>query len=223
LAKPSPWGTSTSYSLPASWRTLLWVNRDRGSPGSMSSHSAVPPGPDMSWILTCRPGVPRKSATTTFSSFYKSTPWAHEAPSVVSTGGVGIWSPHARRDARSCARTWCSTRVERGGRGRWPGVSLGTVERVDHEPNLNAAFPLRSALRCNKGNKPPLDILGPWTGAEDRERAGEGLWPACREPRLVVDHDRRERRSPYKWVLASPLPHSDLRPERAVLLAWGKP
>jgi hypothetical protein len=25
LAKPSPWGTSTSYSLPASWRTLLGV------------------------------------------------------------------------------------------------------------------------------------------------------------------------------------------------------
>jgi hypothetical protein len=25
LAKPSPWGTSTSYSLPASWRTPRWV------------------------------------------------------------------------------------------------------------------------------------------------------------------------------------------------------
>jgi hypothetical protein len=25
LAKPSPWGTFTSYSLPASWRTRLWV------------------------------------------------------------------------------------------------------------------------------------------------------------------------------------------------------
>src|SRR5262245_37516327 len=25
LAKPSPWGTSTSYSLPASWRTPLRV------------------------------------------------------------------------------------------------------------------------------------------------------------------------------------------------------
>jgi hypothetical protein len=27
LARPSPWGTFTSYSLPASWRTPLWVNR----------------------------------------------------------------------------------------------------------------------------------------------------------------------------------------------------
>jgi len=27
LAKPSPWGTSTSYSLPASWRSQLRVNR----------------------------------------------------------------------------------------------------------------------------------------------------------------------------------------------------
>src|SRR5205823_11899841 len=27
LAKPSPWGTSTSYSLPASWRTPSRVNR----------------------------------------------------------------------------------------------------------------------------------------------------------------------------------------------------
>src|SRR5271168_4480667 len=27
LAKPSPWGTSTSYSLPASWRTPSWVIR----------------------------------------------------------------------------------------------------------------------------------------------------------------------------------------------------
>jgi hypothetical protein len=25
LARPSPWGTFTSYSLPASWRTPLWV------------------------------------------------------------------------------------------------------------------------------------------------------------------------------------------------------
>src|SRR6266581_5014502 len=29
LAKPSPWGTSTSYSLPASWRTLLRVRIDK--------------------------------------------------------------------------------------------------------------------------------------------------------------------------------------------------
>jgi hypothetical protein len=34
----------------------------------------------------------------------------------------------------------------RGGRGRRSGVSLGTVERVDHEPDLNTAFPLRSSL-----------------------------------------------------------------------------
>jgi hypothetical protein len=27
LARPSPWGTCTSYSLPANWRTLLRVNR----------------------------------------------------------------------------------------------------------------------------------------------------------------------------------------------------
>ena len=27
LARPSPWGTCTSYSLPASWRTQLWVIR----------------------------------------------------------------------------------------------------------------------------------------------------------------------------------------------------
>ena len=25
LARPSPWGTSTSYSLPASWRTPFWA------------------------------------------------------------------------------------------------------------------------------------------------------------------------------------------------------
>jgi hypothetical protein len=29
LARPSPWGTFTSYSLPASWRTPVWVNRTR--------------------------------------------------------------------------------------------------------------------------------------------------------------------------------------------------
>ena len=29
LARPSPWGTFTSYSLPASWRTPLWVNLRR--------------------------------------------------------------------------------------------------------------------------------------------------------------------------------------------------
>src|SRR5271169_6121357 len=29
LARPSPWGTSTSYSLPASWRTPCWVILDR--------------------------------------------------------------------------------------------------------------------------------------------------------------------------------------------------
>jgi len=42
LARPSPWGTCTSYSLPASWRTPRWVNRViwlsagyfRSSPGS---------------------------------------------------------------------------------------------------------------------------------------------------------------------------------------------
>src|SRR5262249_23858350 len=27
LARPSPWGTCTSYSLPANWRTLLQVQR----------------------------------------------------------------------------------------------------------------------------------------------------------------------------------------------------
>jgi hypothetical protein len=27
LARPSPWGTFTSYSLPASWRTPSWVNQ----------------------------------------------------------------------------------------------------------------------------------------------------------------------------------------------------
>jgi hypothetical protein len=103
----------------------------------------------------------------------------HEAPSVVSTGGVGIGSPHARRDARSCARTWCSTRVERGGRGRWPGVCLGTVERVDHEPDLNAAFPLRSALRCNKGNKPPWTSLGLGPGLRTGILTGESRAKVC--------------------------------------------
>ena len=32
LAKPSPWGTFTSYSLPASWRTRLWVNNGPDGP-----------------------------------------------------------------------------------------------------------------------------------------------------------------------------------------------
>src|SRR6202158_6077866 len=30
LARPSPWGTFTSYSLPASWRTPSWVNNGPG-------------------------------------------------------------------------------------------------------------------------------------------------------------------------------------------------
>src|SRR6266850_1525902 len=66
--------------------------------------------------------------------------------------------------------------------------------------------------------------LGPGlkTGILTGDRQGEGLWPACREPRLV-DQDGRKRRFPYRWVLASPLPHCDLRPERAVLFVWGKP
>jgi hypothetical protein len=80
---------------------------------------------------------------------------------MVSAGGVGNGPPHVRGRAALRASV-----VRRAGRARWSrsGVSLGTVERVDHEPNLNAAFPLRSALRCNKGSKPSLDILGPWAG-----------------------------------------------------------
>jgi hypothetical protein len=39
LARPSPWGTCTSYSLPASWRTLLWViNRRASGPASWLQH-----------------------------------------------------------------------------------------------------------------------------------------------------------------------------------------
>jgi hypothetical protein len=78
----------------------------------------------------------------------------------------------------------------------------------DHEPNLNAEFPLRSALRCNKGSKPPLDILGPWAGLRTgilirgREQ-GEGLWPAFREPQLV-DQDRRKD-APLRMGLGEPI------------------
>src|SRR6202049_1566246 len=34
LARPSPWGTFTSYSLPASWRTRRWVNLYRNGPSA---------------------------------------------------------------------------------------------------------------------------------------------------------------------------------------------
>ncbi len=33
LARPSPWGTFTSYSLPASWRTPKWVKSDVSTVG----------------------------------------------------------------------------------------------------------------------------------------------------------------------------------------------
>jgi hypothetical protein len=37
LASPYPWGTFTSYSLPASWRTLRWVKTGRTQSEQMSS------------------------------------------------------------------------------------------------------------------------------------------------------------------------------------------
>jgi hypothetical protein len=40
LARPSPWGTFTSYSLPASWRTPRWV---KNSPASPESDFRCPP------------------------------------------------------------------------------------------------------------------------------------------------------------------------------------
>ena len=39
LARPSPWGTFTSYSLPANWRTLLRVNNRLGMGAGGSARS----------------------------------------------------------------------------------------------------------------------------------------------------------------------------------------
>ena len=42
LARPSPWGTFTSYSLPASWRTPVWVKDailTRPESGLLGTHS----------------------------------------------------------------------------------------------------------------------------------------------------------------------------------------
>src|SRR5262249_43276819 len=68
LARPSPWGTCTAYSLPANWRAPLWANMREIKLKQREGGS---------WLLSPHPSPSRRNART------RLLPWVHDGEALV--------------------------------------------------------------------------------------------------------------------------------------------
>jgi hypothetical protein len=104
LARPSPWGTFTSYSLPASWRTPSWVKNS--------------PPPQRSHVSFCRERTLRRRT----SVWHCPDQYGHPALRLRSAISCAIASLPSFSRRSSCSRARSFKWVHRGGHDRLSGT-----------------------------------------------------------------------------------------------------